>query len=225
MNSLFPNDTLQRIRSCGVIAVLVIDDAAHAVSLAKSLLAGGIDVMELTLRTDAAIESLRRIRSEVPEMMAGVGTILRADQIKVVADAGAAFGVAPGFSPGVVKSAQDQGLPFAPGILTPSEIEAAVELGCRELKIFPAQASGGMKYLGSISAPYNHLGLQYVPLGGINAANMVDYLRSPIVPAVGGSWIATRQLIAEQQWESIAANAKEARREVDRLREETQETI
>ncbi|MGB7345653.1 MAG: bifunctional 4-hydroxy-2-oxoglutarate aldolase/2-dehydro-3-deoxy-phosphogluconate aldolase [Pirellulaceae bacterium] len=216
MNSLFPDETLRRIETCGVIAVLVIDDANHAVPLARALHAGGIDVMELTLRTDAAIDSLMRVREEVPEMIAGIGTILRPDQVQQVADAGAAFGVAPGLNANVVQSAQDAGLPFAPGIVTPSDVEAAVELGCRELKFFPAQVSGGVEYLSSMSAPYNHLGLQYIPLGGINANNMLDYLRLPIVPAVGGSWIATRQLIANEQWETITENARLTRRASER---------
>ena len=218
MKSQFPDETLERIQSCGVIAVLVIDEADHAVSLAKALLDGGISAMELTLRTDAALDALKSVRDRVPEMLAGVGTILTTDQVQCAFDAGAAFGVAPGLNANVVRSAQKIGLPFAPGIVTPSDIESAVELGCRELKFFPAEPSGGMKYLSSISAPYQHLGLQYVPLGGINATNMTEYLANQNVPAVGGSWIATRELIAARDWTAITANATHARKQIDLLR-------
>ena len=218
MKSQFPDETLERIQSCGVIAVLVIDEADHAVSLAKALLDGGVSAMELTLRTDAALDALKSVRDHVPEMLAGVGTILTTDQVRCAFDAGAAFGVAPGLNAKVVQSAQKIGLPFAPGIVTPSDIESAVELGCRELKFFPAEPSGGMKYLSSISAPYQHLGLQYVPLGGINATNMTEYLANQNVPAVGGSWIATRELIAARDWTAITANATHARKQINLLR-------
>ena len=190
MKSQFPAEILHRIEHCGVIAVLVIDDADHAVPLATALLDGGIDCMELTLRTPAAIEALENVRRHVPNMLAGIGTILTSEQVDRVSEVGAAFGVAPGLNPNVVRCAQQRELPFAPGVVTPSDVEAAIELGCRELKFFPAEPSGGMAYLKSMNAPYAHLGLRYIPLGGINADNLPDYLGDPAVPAVGGSWIA-----------------------------------
>lgn len=219
MDSLFPNETLDRIRRCGVIAVLVIDEASHIVPLAKALLACGIDVMELTLRTPAAIDALRLVRERVPEMLAGIGTVLRPDQLDALVDAGAAFGVAPGLNPKVVLRAQELGLPFAPGVVTPTEIETAIELGCRELKFFPAEPSGGIKYLRSMYAPYSHLGLQFIPLGGLNAGNMARYLFDAAVPAIGGSWIAPRELIQSKNWSAIIDNATEARRNIQELRE------
>jgi len=219
MNSLFPDEMLQRIENCGVIAVLVIDQPEHAVPLARALMACGIDVMELTLRTPAAVEALRVVREQVPEMLAGVGTILNPGQLDEVVDAGAAFGVAPGLNVKVVERACDLGLPFAPGIVTPSEIELAVELGCRELKFFPAEPSGGIKYLRSMYAPYAHLGLQFLPLGGLNAANMASYLFDAAVPAIGGSWLAPRKLIQEQNWSAVIDHATEARRIIKELRE------
>ena len=219
--SVFPDEVMERIEACGVIAVLVIDDAKHAAPVAQALLDGGVTAMELTLRTDAALDALVQVREHVPNMLAGIGTILRTDQIESVANAGAAFGVAPGLNPGVVQHAQKVGLPFAPGIVTPSDIETAVELGCRDLKFFPAEPSGGVKYLASMSAPYSHLELRYVPLGGVNAENMCDYLVRDDVPAVGGSWIATRKLIAAEDWNTITANAAEARQTIDRLRVES----
>ena len=224
MKSQFPDETLARIERCGVVAVLVIDDADDAVPLAKALLDGGVNVMELTLRTAAALDALKNVCRHVPEMLAGIGTILRTEQIQQVSDAGAAFGVAPGLNGHIVRHAQQVGLPFAPGVVTPSDIELAVELGCRELKFFPAQPSGGMQYLTSMAAPYNHLELRYIPLGGINVNNMLDYLAKDIVPAVGGSWIATRSLIAEKNWLAITENASAARSAIDRLRNRSVET-
>ena len=212
MNSQFDAETLACIERCGVIAVLVIDDAARAVPLARALIAGGVDVMELTLRTPSAVDALRRIRAEVPDMLAGIGTILTPEQVRTVAEAGAAFGVSPGVNRRVIEEAKRIGLPFAPGIVTPSDVEAALELGCRELKFFPAETSGGIDYLKSMAAPYTHLGVRFVPLGGVSTKNLAAYLAEPIVLAVGGSWLAPRELIAEQQWQVITDRAAKATR-------------
>jgi len=218
MKSQFPTELLERMEACGVIAVLVIDRIEHGPPLAKALLAGGIDVMELTLRTPEAIGALQAIRAEVPEMVAGIGTILSAEQVDEVVAADAAFGVAPGLNRCVVARAQERGLPFAPGVTTASEIEAAAEMGCRELKFFPAQPSGGMAYLSATAAPYAHLGLRFIPLGGLNEGNMNEYLKSDLVAAIGGSWIAPRNLIQQEDWSAITNNAAEAKRRVERLK-------
>lgn len=200
----------QSIASKGVVAVLVIERVEDAVPVAEALIAGGVDVMELTLRTEAAMGALKEIKEKVPRMTAGIGTILTVDQVKQVADAGAAFGVAPGVNPRTLEAARDCGLAFAPGIMTPTDIEQAIGFGCEILKFFPAGSSGGLKHLKNIAAPYAHLGLQYIPLGGINASNMNEYLGESIIAAVGGSWIASKPLIAEQNWDAIKANAREA---------------
>ena len=218
MDSQFSDSLLTRIERCGVIAVLVIDEPSQVVPLSKALLACGVDVMELTLRTPGAIEALRMVRREVPEMLPGIGTILQPDQVDEVVEAGAAFGVSPGLSAKVVQRAQELGLPFAPGVVTPSDIEAAIELGCRELKFFPAEPSGGIKYLRSMYAPYAHLGLQFIPLGGLNAGNMASYLFDAAVPAIGGSWLAPRDLIQAENWSAVIDNATEARRILQELR-------
>lgn len=220
MQSQFPEDVLERIERCGIIAVLVIDDAEHALPLASALLDGGIDVMELTLRTPAALPALVKIQREAPAMLAGIGTILTPAQVDEALAAGAAFGVAPGLNRRVVEKAQAVGLPFAPGIATPSEIEAAVELGCRELKFFPAEPSGGIAYLSSIHAPYAHLGLRFIPLGGLNTHNMGDYLASDAVAALGGSWIATRAQIRKEAWSDITTHAAAARAIIETTRAE-----
>lgn len=219
MQSQFPENILNRIEQCGVIAVLIIDDVEHAVPVAESLLAGGIGAMELTLRTPAAIDSLIRINEQVPEMLAGIGTVLTTGQVEEIVKAGAAFSVAPGLNPEVVAKAQELGLPFAPGIATPSELEKAISMGCREIKFFPAQPLGGIKYLKSCGAPYKHLGIRYIPLGGLNAGNMSDYLKEPSVMALGGSWIAKRELISNQDWKTITNNAAQARKLTDQARQ------
>jgi len=215
---MFPSDLHQKIKESAIIAVLVIDDAANAVPLAHALLRGGIGAMELTLRTDAALDALRAIRDEVPEMLAGIGTILSTDQVDEVVAAKAAFGVAPGLNRRVVEHAQNKGLPFGPGILTPSDIEQGIELGCRTLKYFPAETAGGLKHLKNMAAPYLHIGIDFIPLGGLNANNMSDYLASPLIAAIGGSWIASRDLIAAQDWNRLEANARQARQNADAAR-------
>lgn len=166
--------------------------------------------MELTLRTPAAIEAIERICAEVPGMTVGVGTILTSQQVRDVQAAGGAFGVAPGMNPCVVGEAKRVGLPFAPGVCTPTEMELAIEQGCQLLKFFPAEPSGGLKYLRSAAAPLAHLGVRFLPLGGIDARNLADYLRERLVLAVGGSWIAPPQSIQQQDWRGITANAQRA---------------
>ena len=210
----------ERIRQCGVIAVFTLDDAEKAVPLAKALIGGGIDVMELTLRTPAAMEALKAIRQEVPEMLAGMGTILRPEQVDECQSAGAAFGVAPGINPNVVKRAKEAKFPFAPGVANPTNIEAALELGCGTLKFFPAEDSGGINYLETIAAPYEHLGVRYIPLGSVRPQNLGPYLKSPHVLAVGGSWIAPQEKIENQQWDWIKGTAQEAKKMVHSIRGE-----
>jgi len=210
MTGLFPDEISEHLYNSGVIAVLMIDDVADAVPLAQALLAGGVDGIELTLRTAVAMQALRSIRAELPEMMVGVGTILSPQQVREVKEAGASFGVSPGMNPRVVSEAVRLGLPFAPGVCTPTDIELAVEQGCRLMKFFPSEPSGGLPYLRTIAAPFAHLGVKYIPLGGVNAENAERYLREPSVQALGGSWLAPRELIARKNWEAITANAREA---------------
>ena len=209
---------LDTIHESGVIAVLVFDEAENAVPLARALLEGHVNMMELTLRTPAAMDALKEIKANVPEMIVGIGTILNPDQVQEVHEAGAVFGVAPGLNPNVVQAAQKVGLPFYPGVATPSDIEKAVELGCSILKFFPAEPSGGLGYLKSMAGPYAHLDLKYIPLGGVNASNISNYLESPLVLGVGGSWIATRQLIHNQDWKTITQNALEATQIIKEMR-------
>ena len=204
-------DSLSRhLHQTGVIAVLMIDQADDAVPLARALLAGGVNCIELTLRTEAALDCVRRIRSEVPEMTIGVGTILTPQQVNQAQEAGASFGVAPGMNPRVVAEALRIGLPFAPGVCTPTDIELALEAGCRVLKFFPSEPCGGLPYLRTITAPFMHLGVQFIPLGGVGPSNAAQYLSEPSVLALGGSWLAPKDLIAKGDWDAITKLAREA---------------
>jgi 2-dehydro-3-deoxyphosphogluconate aldolase/(4S)-4-hydroxy-2-oxoglutarate aldolase len=201
-------DVFSRLERTGVAAVLIIEKVEHAVPVAEALLAGGVDAMELTLRTPAALGALREIRARVPGMLAGIGTILTPDQVKQVVDEGGAFGVAPGMNPRVVEAALAAGLPFAPGICTPSDIERALEYDRRFLKFFPAELCGGLKYLEAIAAPYQHLGLKYVPLGGVNEANCAAWFASKHVGCIGGSWLAPKDLLANGDWAGVTTLAR-----------------
>lgn len=208
----------RHLHQTGVIAVLMIDRADDAVPLARALLAGGVDCIELTLRTEAALASLRRIRTEVPEMIVGAGTILTPEQASDAKEAGASFGVAPGMNPRVVAEAKRLGLPFAPGVCTPTDIELAIEAGCRVLKFFPSEPCGGLAYLRVVSAPFMHLGARFIPLGGIGPANADQYLQEPSVLALGGSWLAPKDLMAKGDWAAITKLAREASQIVKQVR-------
>lgn len=199
-----------RLERSAIVAVLIIEKVEDAVPVAEALLAGGVDAMELTLRTPAAIAALKEIRAKVPGMLAGIGTILTTDQVAEVVQCGASFGVAPGMNPRIVEAAMALSLPFAPGICTPSDIERALEFGRKFLKFFPAEPSGGLKYLESIAAPYQHLGVKYVPLGGLNEANCGTWMQSKLVGGIGGSWLASKDKIAAKDWAGITDLARKA---------------
>lgn len=218
MTTGFSDSLKHFLYSRGVIAVLVVDEVEDAVPVARALLAGGVDCAELTLRTPVAMDVLRRLREEVPEMHVGVGTILTLGQVNEVKEAGASFGVAPGMNPKVVAEAQRIGLPFAPGICTPTDIELAVEQGCRLMKFFPSEPSGGLNYLRAIAAPFAHLDVKYIPLGGVNLGNAEAYLKEPSVQALGGSWLASKELIQKKDWQGITDNARAVKEIVKRLR-------
>ncbi len=201
---------MNRILQKRVVPVAVIDNADDAEPLAEALQKGGLDIIEVTFRTPAAEESIRRIRRAFPAMLVGAGTILEVNQLRRAVDAGAQFGVAPGLNETVVAAARDAGLPFVPGVMTPSEVEAALALGCKLQKLFPAEIAGGVNLLKALAGPYGHTGVKFIPLGGISIKTAPAYLALPVVAAVGGSWIAERKLIAERQWAAITALASEA---------------
>ncbi len=193
-----------------LICVAVIDQAADAVPLAEALLAGGLKVMEVTFRTAGAAESIRRIRQGVPQIVIGAGTLLTADHVQQAVDAGAQFGVSPGLSEAVSSAAQAAKLPLFPGVVTPTEVMRAMDLGWKHLKFFPAETFGGVNALKALAGPFGHTGVKFVPTGGITAATLPTYLAVPQVAAVGGSWMAERKLVAEKSWAKITALAGEA---------------
>ena len=193
-----------------IIPVIVIEDANDAEPLAAALLEGGIDVIEVTFRTAAAGEAIGRVKKAFPEMLLGAGTVLTTEQADRAIDAGAGFGLAPGLNPQVVTHFRERGGTFIPGVMTPSEIERGLELGCSFQKFFPAGAAGGPAMLKALAGPYASQGVKFCPTGGINLGNMMDYLSLPIVAAIGGSWIATKQQIADQDWATITQQAKDA---------------
>lgn len=199
-----------KIEASRIIAVITIDSADHAAPLAESLLKGGVNAIELTFRTDAAAESIRRIATSFPDIVIGAGTILSPDQLMRAKDAGSAFAVSPGFNPSIVQAARDMDVPFFPGIMTPSDVEGALALGCRLLKFFPAEVVGGRAMLKALAGPYGHTGLKFIPLGGLNRDNFTNYLDMPVVAAIGGSWIAQRQLIHDKKFAEIAQRAQDA---------------
>ncbi|GAB1857820.1 bifunctional 4-hydroxy-2-oxoglutarate aldolase/2-dehydro-3-deoxy-phosphogluconate aldolase [Flavobacteriaceae bacterium MHTCC 0001] len=212
-------EMIQKIDDTGIIAVLVIDHVKHAIPLAEALLKGGVDSIELTLRTPAAIDAAKAIKKQLPETNLGFGTLITQDQVKAVVNVGADFAVSPGCNPKIIQEAYKLGLPFAPGIMTPSDIEIAVENGCRILKYFPAETSGGMPHLESMVAPYKYLGLKFIPLGGCNMNNAETYLSSPLITAIGGSWVAKRPLILEENWAQITKNAQDIRNLINKLKQ------
>ncbi|HVM59920.1 MAG TPA: bifunctional 4-hydroxy-2-oxoglutarate aldolase/2-dehydro-3-deoxy-phosphogluconate aldolase [Verrucomicrobiae bacterium] len=193
-----------------IVPVVVIDDAESAKPLAEALMAGGIDVMEVTFRTAAAPAAIRNVRQSLPSMLVGAGTILEPEQLQQAIDAGAQFGVAPGLNETIVSKSLALKLPFVPGVMTPSDVERGLTLGCKLQKFFPAEAAGGVKMLKALAGPYGPAGVKFIPLGGINAANAREYLALPIVAAIGGSWMVERKLIAEKSWSRIRELTAEA---------------
>jgi 2-dehydro-3-deoxyphosphogluconate aldolase/(4S)-4-hydroxy-2-oxoglutarate aldolase len=193
-----------------LICVAVIDHADDAVPLAQALLAGGLKVIEVTFRTAGAAESIRRIRQGVPQIAVGAGTLLTADNVKQAVDAGAQFGVSPGLSESVSAAAQASKLPLFPGVITPSEIMRALDLGWKHLKFFPSETFGGVNALKALAGPFGHTGVKFIPTGGITAATLPTYLAVPHVAAIGGSWMAERKLVAEKSWEKITVLTAEA---------------
>lgn len=191
-----------------VLPVVVVSTPAEGVGIARALVAGGLPAIELTLRTEAALDAIRAITAEVPEILVGAGTITRPEHAKLAADAGAQFLVSPGTTGSLVHAMQDSGLPFLPGVATVSEVLAALEAGCTELKFFPAEASGGTAFLTAVAGPVP--AVRFCPTGGITAATAPAYLSLGNVGCVGGSWLTPADAVAAGDWSRISALASEA---------------
>ena len=192
-----------------VIPVIVVDDAATAVPLARALVAGGLPMIEITLRTPAALDAIRAVADEVEGARVGAGTVLTARQFGAATEAGARFVVSPGTTMELMETASSSPVPLLPGAITPSEVMAAMEEGYRFLKFFPAGAAGGAGFLKSLASPLADV--RFCPTGGIGADTAMDYLSLPNVPCVGGSWVTPKEAVASGDWDRIEALAREAR--------------
>jgi 2-dehydro-3-deoxyphosphogluconate aldolase/(4S)-4-hydroxy-2-oxoglutarate aldolase len=201
-----PQDAIKEIGKLKVIPVVAIDDAEAALPLADALAEGGLGVAEITFRTEAGAAVIKKIAEGRPKMLVGAGTILTVENLRRARDCGAVFGVAPGFNPRVAEEAVKLGFPFFPGVMTPTDIEAALAMKLNVLKFFPAEAAGGIAMVKALGEPYKHMGIRFIPTGGVNPENFRDYLAVETVLAVGGTWVAKRQDIAAGQWDKIKAN-------------------
>lgn len=194
----------------GIVPVIAIEDAKDALPLADALIAGGLPVAEITFRTAAARDVIAAIAKHRPEVQLGAGTVVSTEQVDTALAAGACFALSPGLDLEVLAQAEKAGLPFAPGIMTPTDLQAALKAGCGLVKFFPAMAAGGPNMLKNIAAPYAHTGVGFNPTGGVNMDNLGDWLAVPQVRAVGGTWIASKADIVAGNWEQIADNARAA---------------
>ncbi len=201
------NDILKRIQALGVIPVVVLNDAKDAEPLAKALCEGGLPCAEITFRTDAAEESIRIMSAKFPEMLVGAGTVLSTQQVDRAVAAGARFIVSPGLNPRIVRYCIEKGVVITPGCCNPSDIEQALENGIDVVKFFPAEAAGGLKMIQAMAAPY--VGVKFMPTGGINAANLANYLGNSRVVACGGSWMVKDELIREGRFDEITKLVRE----------------
>ena len=207
MKDLFTPKMRAQLAASRAIATVIVENVEDARPLAEALLTGGIKVVEITMRTPAALQVMQVIAENYSEMLVMAGTVITPTQVRQVQDAGASCAVAPGMNARVVQAAVDAQLPFAPGIATPSEIEQALEFDCDILKLFPAEPMGGLPYLKNMQAPYTHLGLQFIPLGGLTGENAKYYLQEEMILAVGGSWIASASAITAGDWAGITQRA------------------
>ena len=207
---------IKKISDTGVIPVVKIDNVEDALPLAEALKNGGLPCAEITFRTDAAEESIRRISKAYPDFFIGAGTILTPEQADAAMEAGATFIVSPGLNPEVVKHCKAKGYPIIPGVCTPTEVEAAMALGLTYLKFVPAEAAGGVKMIKAMVAPYTKI--KFMPTGGVSTANLSDYLSCKAVYACGGSWMVPSDKIADGKFDEIEALTREAVELLNKIR-------
>lgn len=205
-------DVLNRLAAAGVVPVVVLEDAKDAVPTAKAMVAGGIDVMEITFRTAAAPDAIRAVSEGCPEMLVGAGTVVTLQQCKKAVECGARFIVAPGFDAEVVSWCVENNVPVTPGCVTPTEIMAAMKQGLKVVKFFPAGVYGGLSAMKALAGPFG--GIKFIPTGGVNAQNLSEYIAAPFVHAVGGSWVCPKAEIAAGNFEKITALCAQARQSI-----------
>lgn len=208
----------ERMWKMGVVPVIAIESPDLALPMADALIEGGLAVAEITFRTEAAAEVIKALRQSRPDILLGAGTILSIENLEKAKECGAVFGVSPGLNPLIMKRANEIDFPFFPGVVTPSEIEQGLGFNTNVLKFFPSEASGGTAMIKAVSAPYAHLGVKFIPTGGVTINNLKEYLKLPQVLAVGGTWIAKKEMISEKRWDDIKKNAAEARAVSKRVR-------
>lgn len=202
------NKIVEEISKIGIVPVIAIDDVADALPLAKALMDGGIPCAEVTFRTAAAEESIRIMSEAYPDMLVGAGTVLTKEQVDRAVGAGAKFIVSPGLNPETVKYCQEKNVPIVPGCCNPSDIETALSLGLTEVKFFPAEAAGGLNMIKAMAAPYGNV--KFMPTGGVNAKNLTDYLDFDKILACGGTYMCTKDMLANKEFDKIEAMSKEA---------------
>ena len=210
-------EVLERMRACGVVPVVVLENADDAVDTAKAMLKGGVDVMEITFRTSAAAESIRRVSEEVPDMLVGAGTVVTLEQCKKAVACGARFIVSPGYDEEVVSWCCERRIPITPGCVTPTEIMYALKHDIKVIKFFPANVYGGLGALKALAGPFG--GVRFIPTGGVGQANLDEFTRALVVHAVGGSWICPKADISAHNFEKITALCTAARDAIDKARE------
>lgn len=209
-------NALERLRNAGVVPVVVLERAEDAVPAARAMLAGGVDVMEITFRTAAAAEAIRNVAAECPEMLVGAGTVLTVEQCEKAVALGAKFIVSPGFDAEIVDWCVERGVAVAPGCVTPTEIMAALKHGLSVVKFFPAGIYGGLKAMKALAAPFRQV--KFIPTGGVSADNLAEYAAAPFVHAVGGSWLCPKADVAAGNFARIAELCAQSRRIVDDAR-------
>lgn len=202
-------EVLDRLARAGIVPVVVLEDAKDAVATAEALLAGGVDVMEITFRTAAAADSIRAVAEQCPDMLVGAGTVITLEQCRRAVECGAKFIVAPGFDEEVVRWCVEHQVPVTPGCVTPTEIMAAMKLGLRVVKFFPAGVYGGLSAMKALSGPFG--GIKFIPTGGVNGQNIGEFLAAPFVHAVGGSWVCPKADITAGSFEKITDLCRQAR--------------
>ncbi len=205
---------LDVLNSGPVVPVIVIENIEHAVPLAQALLKGGVKVLEITLRSEVAVEAIRRVSREVPDALVGAGTVASPEDLAAVTEAGAFFAISPGLTPNLLTAANQGPIALIPGISTASELMLGMEMGYTEFKFFPAEAAGGVKMLKSIDGPFPQI--TFCPTGGISLNNFNDYLTLHNVACVGGSWIVPTDAVEQEDWQSITALARNAVAEASR---------
>ena len=211
-------NTTEKLAACGVVPVVVIEHAQDAVPTAEAMVAGGINVMEITFRTAAAADAIKAVSQQCPDMLVGAGTVITLEQCKTAVECGAKFIVAPGYDDDVVSWCVENNIPVTPGCVTPTEVMAAMKHGLKVMKFFPANVYGGLGALKALAGPFG--GVKFIPTGGVSAANLAEFIKSPYIHAVGGSWVCPKAEISAHNFEKITALCREARETVDAARGE-----